>query len=274
MSRKTLIAALVLLSATPLAGCASRNAMAVLPEDVKLAVAADAARQSLQSDTTPVSETGGPQRTPPALSPVEIEFRNRQAAVLPEELPDADSTQTAADPAAVFRRAREMATIRAMPDEAAFDDPGYATGGDDNAAPANADPNATWQAALAMHRASASDTAPSVAPYAPDTELVTAALPEQKNIKDFAEFAVSPQGDLLSQAVRTEIRLKHIGGRVARRIVVGHIEGESFAVLKRAQDIGRAVAGATGGDPGMSYDPTVAAGTVRVEYEPSTRAGG
>ena len=71
-----------------------------------------------------------------------------------------------------------------------------------------------------------------------------------------------------------QIRLKTLGGRKVRRIVVGRIEGKGFEVLARAQEIARAVAEVTGGEPGMSYDPAMSTGAVRLEYEPFRGTGG
>lgn len=273
MNRKSLFTTLALLSATALGGCASQNAMDNLPQDVRLAVTADAVRQQ-QPDAAPVAEESTAPRQTAALSEVEQEYRRRQAEAVPPEL----STETAAgkdDAQALFNRAREMQALRDIPAEPQAQE---AAGEEPQADIAEA--QATWQAALAMHRSNAPSmeagldtaiTGPATPvtddASAPDNSIVTAAVATPMATADLHEFVMA-DGKSVPEQDAMALRLKALGGRTARRIVVGRLAGSGFEVLASAQAVARAVSQVTGGNPGMSYDPSISEGAVRVEYEP------
>ncbi|MAW85196.1 MAG: hypothetical protein CMJ42_01570 [Phyllobacteriaceae bacterium] len=257
---------MVLLSATGLGGCASQNATDMLPREMKLAMAADAVRESMPAADAPAEAL--PQAQPPApatdreaLSPVEIEFRRQQQRLMPSA-PGGPAGLETGDPVALFNRAREMQAVRAMADPSGMP---VATAG--NAlAPS---PQETWNAALAR----AQGLAPA-RQAEPDTAIVTAAVDAPPDQDDILEFVLPDDGTGLPDDAVMQIRLKTLGGRKVRRIVVGRIEGKGFEVLARAQEIARAVAEVTGGEPGMSYDPAMSTGAVRLEYEPFRGTGG
>lgn len=268
MRFRPLFPAMALLSATALGGCASQNATAMLPQEVQLAMAADAVRQSAPETGDPVEDTARaslPADTVAAdrniLSPVEIEFRRQQQRLTPP----APGVQPLAEPhdaIALFNRAREIQAVRAM-------------GSPSGMPVANArgalepSPQETWNAALAK----AQGLEPARREE-PDAAIVTAAVDAPPDQVDVLEFVLEADGTGLPGDVVMQIRLKTLGGRKVRRIVVGRIEGKGFEVLARAQEIARSVASIAGGEPGMSYDPAMSAGAVRLEYEPFEGNGG
>ena len=277
MNRKSLFTTLALLSATALGGCASQNAMDNLPNDVRLAVTADAVRQQ-QPDATPAAKDDAAPRQTAALSEIEQEYRRRQANALPPEAgsqmpPEKEDAQT------LFNRAREMQALRELPAE-----PQQQEATSVEAQMDTAEAQATWQAALAMHRSKAVspqaglDTAitgqagpaqpVAEAEPAPDSSIVTAAVATPMPLSDLHEFVMAGDGKSIADEDAMALRLKALGGRVARRIVVGRIAGSGFEVLASAQDVARSVSKVTGGNPGMSYEPSMSEGAVRVEYEP------
>ncbi|MCB1417669.1 MAG: hypothetical protein KDJ74_01160 [Notoacmeibacter sp.] len=274
MNRKTLISTLVLLSATGLTGCVSQNAMSTLPDDVRLAVTADAVRQSMPEETSKTQQPADRETAASArLSPVELEFRRRQMEDMTTAAPlaatSADEASARPDPVEMFARARQMQLPSSLPDNAPVMTASAAL--DPAAAEAQAEEaRATWQAALALAKAKPGDnptpagTTP--AHQAPDASIVTAAVEEKPEPADLVEFVLD--GQLVPQDVTMDLRLKAIGGRKAHRIVIGRVDGNGFEVLARAQEIARIVQQATGGEPGMSYDPAMSAGAVRVEYAP------
>ncbi len=279
MNRKSLFTTLALLSATALGGCASQNAMDNLPNDVRLAVTADAVRQQ-QPDTAPLAEETTATRQTAALSEVEQEYRRRQAEALPPEA-SAETTAGKDDAQALFNRAREMQALRDIPAEPQTPE---ATGEEPQVDIAEA--QATWQAALAMHRSKSTGTqagldtaitgpatpvtdAASAPDNSPDNSIVTAAVATPMAAADLHEFVMA-DGKSVPDEDAMALRLKALGGRTARRIVVGRLAGSGFEVLASAQAVARAVSQVTGGTPGMSYDPSMSEGAVRVEYEPFT----
>ncbi|MEZ5808316.1 MAG: hypothetical protein R3D65_11670 [Zhengella sp.] len=264
MRLRTLIPAMALLSATALSGCVSQNATAMLPQEVQLALAADAARQSVPEATEPeanMDAATGERETAPALSAVEMEYR-RQVARLAADRPEGVPSTGKGNAVALFNQARQLQAVRAMAQ------PSSQT---ESPSPAAQDltPEATWNAALAKARAS---TPP--APAGADTTITTAAVGTGPKPADVIEFQLESATTQLPAETVMQLRLRKLGGRVVRRIVVGRIAGEGYEVLARAQQIARVVASVTGGEPGMGYDPSMSAGAVRVEYEPFAGAAG
>ncbi|PHP67455.1 hypothetical protein CSC94_07025 [Zhengella mangrovi] len=247
--------------------------MTMLPDEVKLAVAADAARASVAPSDTGMAPAGRPAAAQQAgLSPVEMEYRRRQAAG--QTLAAAQPADGRPDPVALFNRAREMQALNVMasapaasPLPTAAEMPGQAPAAEDRAN--GPTPQDTWQAALAMNQArSRSGTPSTMPPQEPDREAVTAAVKDGPAPGDILEFVLSGDALTITEEDRMQLRLRALGGRKARRIVVGRLDGKGFEILSRAQDIARHVAEVTGGQPGMGYDPAMSAGAVRVEYEP------
>ncbi|MFP1633366.1 hypothetical protein ACLB6G_16670 [Zhengella sp. ZM62] len=238
----------------------------MLPQEMKLAMAADAVRESMPAADAPAEvpaqafpETPATDRE--ALSPVEIEFRRQQQRLIPSA-PGGSAGLETGDPVALFNRAREMQAVRAMADPSGMP---VATAG----AASAPSPQETWNAALARAQDQASGRKTE-----PDTAIVTAAVDASPDKDDILEFVLPDDGTSLPDDAVMQIRLKTLGGPKVRRIVVGRIEGKGFEVLARAQEIARAVAEVTGGEPGMSYDPAMSARAVRLEYEPYPGTGG
>ena len=261
MPKTTLNIALVSLFAIFATGCASQNAMTMLPDDVRLSIAAEQARKA---DAEPVQE---PVSTA-ALSDEEIAFRARQMAEVRQEAPsaDADEAGPAEDPKALFARALEMRRKPVTAEYASDAEAETATVAAyaEETAPETED---VWTKVQAMRKASVEDDPVGFADSI-RTAAVAAGADRKLGEDDYLDLAMDPSTGEIEQDAQIRIRLLGKGGRVARRIVVGRLDGEGFEVLQAARQHAETIAGLTGGEPGISYDPAVLRGTVRIEYEP------
>lgn len=265
MPKTTLNIALVSLFAIFTTGCASQNAMTMLPDDVRLSIAAEQARQA---EAEPVQK---PVSTA-ALSDEEIAFRTREMAHARQVEPAAaqeDEAEPAEDPKALFARALEM---KRKPVEAQYTPEAETVTADaetvaayaEEAAPAAED---VWTTVQAMRKASVEDDPVGFADSI-RTAAVAAGADGKLGEDDYLDLAMDPSTGAIDQDAQIRIRLLGKGGRIARRIVVGRLDGEGFEVLQAARQHAETISGLTGGEPGISYDPAVLRGTVRIEYEP------
>ncbi len=280
MRAKPFNPAIVSLFAILVSGCASQNAMTMLPEDVRLSVLAENARSADpagdgMSDNLPTDDG----RSAASLSAEEKAFRLRQAAPdrfsAAADAPEAPVEET--DPAVLFKLAMEQRT-NAQPmiqsDETAETSP---------------EPDATeiWNQMMAMRNEGAAPAEPGVqladaidaAPTGPvagiDETIKTAAIDEPASVDpaSIVTLMLDARTFTLSKDDEVRLALKRSGGRVASRIIVGRLEGAGAEVLTAARDLGDTVAELTGAEPGISYDPTLDVATVRIEYAPLANTG-
>lgn len=267
-------AALVSLFAMLASGCASQNAMTTLPDDVRLSVLAESARvegaNTLADPAEPAPSA--------ALSAEEQAFRLRQAA--PERF-DGAAPETAddADPEALFRQALARQGSGRLPVADMGDDPEPSS-----KTAIETDATAIWNQMLAMRAASGNsaaaaspeiDTASTGPAGTVDDTIRTAAIAEPVERDPGTTFTVTLDARSYSLSREDEMRiaLKRKGGRVARRIVIGRIEGTGAEVLGTANTLGQTVASMAGGDPGIAYDPSLPVATIRIEYEARLASG-
>lgn len=299
MPKTAMKSTLVLLFAMLASGCASQNAMSLIPEAVKLDMVREKSAKkgpvsvdtmlakarktkgeeanvaakpnvSSQIDTVQTGPTMPLETAVVADRPIsKAEAGNRPVASGAAEIPadaeyfaaDTSSSTTAQSPAELFSQAQAIHAQdgqSAASDEANQSD--MVAGGLAPTAPQD-----DWRRILAEAEGSEAQIAGDLPTGDP---MTTAALPTPTEPSgeiipvffDEAGLALAKDDDL-------KLRLMRYGKRVPVQIVVGKIEGvEGFDAMQRALALGKLIGDASGGEPGISYDPSMSAGAAELHY--------
>ncbi len=260
MRRSFPLAALVSLIAISASGCASQNAMSLVPADVRMAMAADAARKQADADkpveaaadasATKKKPAAGGEKGPDlaALRKLADGARDGEPLKALPEKPEPtasyaeDRTGSETDPAILLEQALEAQNGVAS---AAENDPESTGPADDDA----------WNRMLAMQKEAAPAT----------DATTTAALGSATPVGESVSVAFAGEGVALDRDSDLHLRLMKSGG-------LGRIAGASGGeALEKASARGRQIAAIAGGDPGISYDPALPAGSATVYFAPSAR---
>jgi len=253
------------------AGCASQNAMTLLPDDVKLSIAADQARAEA-ADAVSTSDAAPMTNAEMLEKARKLAAATRTEAGLPAEdtaaapAPEAAAAETDENPEALFARALEMARSQSQDGVIGED---AAVEPDTDLAYA-AEPVATPVAEPAATVAESFEEDPVAFADQIRTAAFATGADERKRDEDAFVFTTDLEKGGLTPQIVTQLRLRFIVGRFGRRIVVGRLEGQIHEALQEACRRGEEVAAIAGPDAGMTYDPALPAGSVRVEYEPRT----
>ena len=258
---------LSLLIAMSASGCASQNAMSLLPESVKLDVAQDkAAKQGPLS----VDEMMAKARTlhPEAGKQMQVAAKidETKTAALPDQSQHVDEPIQAAyaedkttapknqteSPSELFQQAMSLKEQTQSIDEApSVDD---------------------IKAAAAAHewrRLMDEQDVEKQAQNSPTTPELNAVLPLVMPINHVEIIPVSfneTQGSL-SKDDDLKLKLLRFGKRVPLQITIGKIkDAQGFQVMQSALALGKIIADASGGAPVITYDPALSVGVAQVHY--------
>ena len=101
-----------------------------------------------------------------------------------------------------------------------------------------------------------------------DDTLTTAALPDKPASKG-ETIAITFDASLSTLAKDDDLRVRLMrhGKRHPETIIIGKVEGvQGFAAMQKALALGKVIADASGGNPGMSYDPALSPRTAELYY--------
>lgn len=261
-----------LLIAILASGCASQNAMSLLPDSVKLDVARDkAAKQGPLSVDEMMTKASKLHPNADKEIQVAAKIDGIKTAALPEQLQKADepiqtayaeekieASQDQTDsPSALFQQAMALNQQSRSTDQATSVD-------DIKAAAATAEWRRLmdWQNAEKQNEGSplamAPDAAPPLVMPLSDVEIIPVNFNETR--------------DGLAKDDVLKLKLLRFGKRVPLEIAIGKItNARGFAVMQSALALGRIIANASGGAPVITYDPTLSAGAAEVRYASTGR---
>ncbi len=254
--RKMQFRTAIFVSAAMLAGgCASQNAMTMIPGNLKAEIAAEKAARAPEKGAVSVEAMLAAARKDKAGSkPADTDAEPMKAA---GDAADAAAAQDArAEPirqpsSSKAPPARKPAP-RVLPIAENFEEAGY----EGVTAPD------VWARFREM-QAKAAEASAEIQATAPDM-MATAALP-QKPRGDPADVRFS--GEALDRDSDLKLRLMVSAGRKAERIIVGKVEAATpFEALAAAQARAMAIRRLTGGEPDISYDPALAADGAVVHF--------
>lgn len=236
-------------------GCASQNAMTMIPGNLKAEIAAEKAARAPEKGAVSVEamlaaarkhKDGGKPATVDAL-PVKGEGDAEDGAALPD-----GKSEPKSQPATGKKPSARKPAPRVVPIAENFEEAGY----EGVTAPD------VWARFREM-QAKAAEAPAEIQATAPDM-MATAALP-QKPRGDPADVRFS--GEALDRDSDLKLRLMVSAGRKAERIIVGKVEAATpFEALAAAQARAMAIRKLTGGDPGITYDPALAADGAVVHF--------
>jgi hypothetical protein len=293
-------AALAALFAIPCAGCMSQNAMSLVPDSVRLEIAqqkaakappvsvgqmlqkarANAAPKSAEqskaldaeakvdlkptgeisaSNAAPLPASGSPKPLPAQKAALQTKSNDRREQMPPER-------RNAVE---LFEEARSLQR-RSQPDELDFGGDAPSATGYGQKSQGGAD---AWRKMLAQVHEGPEDNVQLTSPNGnnatdKDVSITTSSLPDRP---ESASETIPVKFDIgltgLAKDDDLKIRLLRHGNRLPETIVIGRIDGaKGFQAMQRALDLGKIIARASGGNPGISYDPALLARTAELHY--------
>jgi hypothetical protein len=101
-----------------------------------------------------------------------------------------------------------------------------------------------------------------------DRQMTTAALPPKTSPKG-ETVAITFDDTLLTLSKDDDLRVRLLrhGNRHPETIIIGKVENiQGFAAMQKALELGKIIADASGGTPGISYDPALPPRTAELHY--------
>lgn len=228
-------AAAAALFAILLSGCASQNAMSLVPAAVQAEIAAEKSRPPDDGPAAKSEANDGDRAGKAAETPAALPATRR-------DRPAQSGERNAAHPAALADQADLLEQALA-----------YQHSANETTEP-EAEEDA-WRRLLELRKSGAIDPAATAS-------VASAEEPDYPVI-----LAFSGEGATLDRESDIRLRLLRRGGRVPAQIVVGRID-DAGAALALAGARGRQIAAIAGGDPRISYDPLAAPGGAVIRYYP------
>lgn len=243
-------------------GCASQNAMTMIPGSLKAEIAAEKAARATGNGATSVEamlaaarkdKEGG---NPPDADALAVKAAgDAEDGVAASEAKAEPERQISIGKSAPARKPEQRV-------------PALAEGDEEAAYEGVAAPD-VW-ARFQELQAKAAE-APAEKQAAPPDMMATSALP-QKPRGDPAEVRFS--GEALDRDSNLKVRLMVSAGLKAERIIVGKVAAATpYEALAAAQARARVIRSLTGGAPDISYDPALAADAAVVHFTLSHRKG-
>ncbi len=261
-----------LLIAMLTSGCASQNAMSLLPESVKLDVARD---KAVKQGPLSVDEmmTKARKLHPNAVAETQIADKvdDTKTATLPERLQQvgepaqsayaeekiAASQDQANSPSALFQQAIVLSEQTRTGDQSpSFDEIKAAAAADE------------WRKLMdeqGVEKSAADSSEPIVANVEPPLVMPLTEV-------EIIPVNFNKTRDSLTKDDDLKIRLLRFGKRIPQQITIGKItNAQGFQVMQSALALGKIVTQASGGSPEITYDPALAAGVAQVRYASTRR---
>jgi hypothetical protein len=299
MPKTAMKSTFVLLFAMLASGCASQNAMSLIPEAVKLDMVREKSAKkgpvSIDTMLAKARKTKGEEKPAAAGPNVSAQIDTVQTgpakpletvATAEQKIPDeksgdrpvasgdveaptdaeyfvadASSSTTAQSPAELFSQAQAIHAQDGQPE-------GSDETGQSEMVAGDMEPTAPqddWRKILAEAEGAEVQIAGDLPTGDPMTTaaLPTRPVPSGEIIPVFFDEA----GLALAKDDDLKLRLMRYGKRVPVQIVVGKIEGvEGFDAMQKALALGKLIGDACGGEPGISYDPSMSAGAAELHY--------
>jgi hypothetical protein len=262
-----------LLIAMLASGCASQDAMSLLPDNVKLDVARDKAtkegpvsvdammakartlhpetdKQTQVAAKVDVTETAAlPDQSKALEQPIQTAYAEEQDAKLQHQ---ADSSTNDDSPAKLFQQAMLLSEQAHASDQTPSLD-------DIKAAAAASE----WRKLMDQQAAQQ---------VADDIAKVTVASLETPLVMPLSQIEIIPVNfneahDALANEDDLKLKLLRFGKRLPLQITIGKVtNAQGFEVMKSAIALGNIIAQASGGAPEITYDPSLSEGAAEVRY--------
>ena len=279
-------------------GCASQNAMSLIPSAVKLDIAREKAVKDgplsvddmLAKSRSTKAGSALPPEKPQALtqidngvtgsehaaiaadlrSPEPIDQSSKQAnnvlaveyAELAGNSADRDVPRANRSPAELFDEAQALLADRHIAKGQ------YGNTQISGVDTRDAADNEEWRSMLADGDVTSETSGDESAAAISDSTMTTAALPQKAESSDeIIGVAFDAAGASLVKDDDLKLRLLRYGKRAPSQIVIGKVEGlAGFEAMQKALSMAKLVSDACGGNPGVSYDPALPPGAAELYY--------